>query len=330
MVQKILMMMIVLFLPLLIGSVYKSRSIFFTYLAGSLTMWALFQITAVPAIQLRISFTKLFWIYTGLVIVLASIGLVIRLNIRFEKPALSIFLIIALMIIFYQASIYIFGMHLDEDDARWIAEANDALVKDRMLLHNPATGEYIGHFVGEMVKDSFSPWAFFIAWIAEFTGIRAIVIAHTVYPPILLGLSYCAYYHIGKQLFKGKTEQGIFLLMVSVINLFMAGNSYTQSVFTLTRIWQGKAVVAAVIIPSIFMMFLIIQNDDSLRNWFLLVVTACSACLLSGMGIIISLIMIIVYGGYVIVCKRWRRVPLWMISTLPSVVFGLGYLFLTR
>lgn len=329
MIFKILMTTIALSLPLLIGSVYKNRSISFTYLAGSLTMWALFQITAVPAIQFRTSFTLLFWIYTGLVIIVALIGLLFRLKIGFERPALSIFLVLALLIIAYQASIYIFGMHLDEDDARWIAEANDALVKDRMLLHNPATGEYIGRFVGEMRKDTFSPWAFFIAWMAKFTGVRTAVIAHTVYPPILLGLSYCAYYHIGKQLFKGKTEQGIFLLMVSVINLFMA-NHYTQSTFTLTRIWQGKAVVAAVIIPTIFMLILIIQNDDSLQNWFFLVVISCSACLLSGMGIAIGLVMIIVYGGYVIVCKRWRRIPLWLLSTLPSIVFGVGYYFLKK
>ena len=157
MVLKILMTVIILFLPLLIGSVYKNRSISFTYLAGSLTMWALFQITAVPAIQFRMSFTLLFWTYTVLVVLLASIGLALRLKVRFERPALSIFLVIALCVIAYQASMYIFGMHLDEDDARWIAEANDALVKDKMLLNNPATGEYIGRFIGEMKKDAFSP-----------------------------------------------------------------------------------------------------------------------------------------------------------------------------
>ena len=64
-----------------------------------------------------------------------------------------------LLVIAGQMCVYIFGMHLDEDDARWIAEANDALVKNKMLLHNPATGEYIGRFVGEMIKDVFSPWS---------------------------------------------------------------------------------------------------------------------------------------------------------------------------
>ena len=328
MIRQIVMGMIVFLLPFLIGSLYKSKSVSFTYLTGSLTMWAVFQIIAVPLIQFRSTFTLLFWIYTGLVIILAGLGLKSRLKIRFEKPEISACLIIALWIIAYQMAIYIFGMKLDEDDARWLAEANDALVKDRMLLHNPATGEYIGRFVGEMVKDTFSPWAFFVAWLSRTTGIGVAAMAHTVYPPVLLGLSYCAYYHMGKQLFKHKREQGIFLLMVSLIHMFMGANEYTQSAFTLLRIWQGKAVVAAVIIPAILMQILIIQNDDSIKNWLILAVTGCAACLLSGMGIAISLIMIAVYGGYVIICKRWRRIPLWLASLVPAIVFGIGYYML--
>lgn len=244
--------------------------------------------------------------------------------------------------------VYIFGMHLDEDDARWIAEANDALVKNRMLLHNPATGEYIGRFVGEMVKDVFSPWAMYLAWLSRATGIRAVVIAHTVYPPILLGLSYSAYYEIGAQLFEGQKryhERGIFLLMVSVINLFFAGNVYTQSVFTLTRIWQGKAVVAAVMIPAIMVVMLRVQRltsvgFGSLADWLLLAVEGVCCCLFSGMGIAIGLLMIGLYGGYAVarmLVASWNRkyrqgcaarIGLWIASLAPGIAFGLGYLWL--
>ena len=265
---------------------------------------------------------------------------------------LSPFLIIALLVIAGQMCVYIFGMHLDEDDARWIAEANDALIKNRMLLHNPATGEYIGRFVGEMIKDVFSPWCMYMAWLSRATSIRAVVIAHTIYPPILLGLSYSAYYEIGCQLFvdgkvgKSKThERGIFLLMVSVINLFMAGNVYTQSVFTLTRIWQGKAVVAAVMIPTILAIILRVQKTTrhmvgSISDWTLLIVTGVSCCLFSGMGIAIGLLLLAIYGLYVVVCMiqrtakhseyKWKgcaiRTGLWLASLVPSIVYGLSYL----
>ena len=341
-VLSILLAVLLFLLPFFVGNLFKNRSFSFTYFSGQILMWAVFQMVAVVAIHLRTSFTLLFWIYTGLIILLTGIGLQNRLKIKFSKPEISAFLVVALGVIVYQCCIYIFGMHLDEDDARWIAEANDALVKDRMLLYNPATGEYIGRFVGEMIKDAFSPWSMYLAWMSRFTGIRAVDLAHTYYAPVLLILSYMAYYEMGKCLFKGKAERGIFLLMVSVINLFFAGNEYTQSVFTLTRIWQGKAVVAAIMIPGILMMILRIQNEDTLVNWLLLGMIGCAACLFSGMGIAIGLLTIAVYGFYTVCCSMVRRirnkeiqnkwggtlvrVGIWVLCMLPSIIFGLGYL----
>ena len=335
MVLKILLGLLVFALPFLVGGMFRSKSVPFTYLVGQITMWAVFQLVAVPAIYLRISFTLLFWVYSGVVLILAVLGMSRRRRMKFDKPQFSLFLGLAFLVILYQCSIYIFGQHLDEDDARWIAEANDALVKDKMLLFNPATGEYIGRFVGEMVKDVFSPWAFYIAWMSRLTGIQAVVIAHTVYPPVLLSLSYMCYWEIGVQLFKGKMERGIFLLMVAVINMFFAGNLYTQSVFTLSRIWQGKAIVAAVMIPAVLATVLRVQSEDSIGNWIQLALVGISCCLFSGMGIAIGALMIAVYGLYALVRSiilNWRqglkRIPLWLLSLLPSVVFGWGYFML--
>ena len=335
---------------------FKHRSPSFTYLCGQLLLWAAFQVVAVPCINFRTTFNTLFWIYTAVVIILIGCGAwVLQSEVGTRKrwtgnwrEWLSPFLIIACLVIVGQMCVYIFGMHLDEDDARWIAEANDALVKNRMLLHNPATGEYIGRFVGEMIKDVFSPWSIYLAWLSRATGIKAVVIAHTIYPPLLLGLSYSAYYEIGTQLFEGEKkrhERGIFLLMVSVINLFMAGNVYTQSVFTLTRIWQGKAVVAAVMIPAILAIILRVQQttpqaEGSIRDWILLIVVGVSCCLFSGMGIAIGLLLLAIYGLYVVACMivrtarhkeyKWKscaiRVGLWLASLAPSIVYGLGYL----
>ena len=148
---------------------YNARSVSFTYLCGQLLLWAAFQVVAVPCINFRTEFSTLFLIYTGLVAMLTGLGIRALYRNRAKTGrankrrawfrGISPFLIIALLVIAGQMCVYIFGMHLDEDDARWIAEANDALVKNRMLLHNPATGEYIGRFVGEMIKDVFSPWS---------------------------------------------------------------------------------------------------------------------------------------------------------------------------
>lgn len=350
--RAILFGAIVFALPLLVGKIFRLKTVSLTCLSGQLLLWAVFQVIAVLCINLRTTFDALFWLYSAVVVMLAGFeAMVMRSQLkdrmgREQRPGwkswVSPFLIIAMLVIAYQMAMYVFKMHLDEDDARWIAEANDALVKNRMLLHNPATGEYIGRFVGEMTKDVFSPWSMYLAWLSRVTGIKAVVIAHTFYPPILLGLSYSAYYEIGCQLFKGKQERGIFLLMVSVLNLFMAGNAYTQSVFTLTRIWQGKAVVAAVMIPTIMAIILRVQYRDEIRDWVLLIMAGGSCCLFSGMGIAIGLLLLGIYGLYVVVCMmvstarhsehKWKdfsiRAGLWLASLMPGIMYGLSYLCL--
>ena len=314
--------------PLWVGYAFCRKTVGGAYLYGQVILWALFQVVAVPMIHLRLSFNALWIGFSVIVAGLAVLGLCKRIKpeIRFQNPWYQYLpLVLAILVILGQMGMYVFGMHLDEDDARWLAEANDALTKNMMYLHNPATGEYIGRFVGEMQKDVFSPWGMYIAVISRITFIRPAVIAHTIYAPILLVLSYLVYDQIGKRLFKGTMERGFFLVMVAVIYLFMAGNPYTQAVFALTRIWQGKAVVAAVMIPLFLLLLLQIEEEDTHRDWLWLAAGGCACCLFSGMGIAISLIMIAVYGTYAIICKRFRRIPYLMAALLPSILFGFFY-----
>ena len=356
-ILHIIIVIIVMAIPFFTGAFLNKENVVGAYLYGQVFLWAVFQVLAVPLVLIRAPFIVLVVLYMLALTVFAILGIrkmpgVIK---NFSLSRVSIPLIIALLLILGQMTVYILGMHLDEDDARWIAEANDAITKNAMYLHNPATGAYTGEFVGEVMKDVFSPWSMYIAFFAKVTGINASIVAHTIFAPLLLAISYMVYYEISKLLFKGKIESGLFLLSVAVINLFFGGNRHTQSVTTLIRIWQGKAVVAAVMIPMIFLLFLNMKDagkesekekenetentkdkvtkEDTRRkrvcvnriNWLWIMVTGCASCLFSGMGIAISALMIGVLGAYTIVCKRWREIPYFLMAILPSIIFGFGY-----
>ena len=335
-IYNIIMVIVMILIPFIVGALLTEDAPICAYIDGQLILWALFQVIAVPAIQLRLSFNALFGIYVPCVAVCVILGLIklskspksdrpkLRSIIEHRQP-IDMVMLLAVCLIAVQVGMYICGQHLDEDDARWMAEANDALSKGKMYLYNPATGDYIGTYRGEMVKDVYSPWAMYIAVISRVTMIRPVVMAHTIYAPVLLILSYMVYQRLSGQLFKGAIERHIFVLSVAVINLFFAGNPYTQSVFTLTRIWQGKAVVAAVIIPLIYSIYLAIENEDTTRNWIRLALCGCAACLFSGMGISIALIMIGVLGLYSVVRGRWRRIGYYAISIAPAIAYGLAY-----
>lgn len=323
---KVLLTVIVFALPLIVGIGIRRDSMVEAYLFGQVAIWAVFQLIAVPMVLLHLPFTALFITFVLVLIALSIVG-VLRfkrgdVKLKYKKEDINLWLIPAILVIAFQAGMYFFGQRLNEDDARWIAEACDAIEKNTMLLHNPATGEYLGSFQGEMVKDVFSPWSMYIAVLSKMTFLRPATIAHTVYAPILLILAYLVYYLIGTRLFKEKFEQGAFLLMVSVIFLFFSGNRYTQAMFSLTRIWQGKATVAAIFIPLVLLAYLII-TEDTINNWLLLIISSAAGCLFSGMGIAFSLVLVGGYGIYALILKRFKGICYFIIAISFPLIYGL-------
>ncbi len=344
----IILAVLLMTVPFFIGAFFHKETIVGSYLYGQCFLWAVFQVIAVPMVLIRAPFFLLVILYLIVLMVFTILGARRLPNIikGIDFSRVNIPLILALVLIVGQMLIYFLGMHLDEDDARWIAEANDTITKNSMYLYNPATGAYMGDFVGEVKKDVFSPWSMYIAFFSKVTGINASIVAHTILAPLLLAISYMVYHEMSKVLFRGKNESGLFLLSVAIINLFFGGNRHTQSVTALIRIWQGKAVVASVMIPMIFLIFLNMNGDDvdvgsqapSVKeeiqsknlcvnrvNWLWIMVAGCASCLFSGMGIAISALMIGVLDAYTIVCRRWREIPYFFLALVPSLIFGFGY-----
>ena len=344
-ILHIIIAIILMAITFFTGVFLNKETVVGAYLYGQVFLWAVFQVLAVPLVLMRAPFVLLLVLYMLALTVFLVLGVRKMSGVKknFNLSNASIPLIIALLLILGQMTVYFLGMHLDEDDARWIAEANDAITKNAMYLHNPATGAYTGEFVGEVMKDVFSPWSMYIAFFAKVTGINAAIVAHTILAPLLLAISYMVYHEISKVLFKGKTEVGLFLLSVAVINLFFGGNRHTQSVTSMIRIWQGKAIVAAIMIPMVFLLFLnmkeapwkqessdkeetqIKKGCANRSNWLWIMVAGCSGCLFSGMGIAISALMIGVLGAYTIVCNRWKEIPYFLLAIAPSIIFGFGY-----
>lgn len=327
--QAFLLMAVFGMVPLGVGSAFRRRGLMETYVFGQVFMWALFQILAVPLVLLRLSFDAL-WISYALALLPFFIMGICRIRKQEIMPKVrpDLWTCAAVFVILFQAGMYLLGQHVDEDDARWIAEANDALLRNRMLLDNPATGRYIGHFAGEMLKDVFSPFSMYMAVLSRWTMIRPPVMAHTLYAPVLLLISYMLCALTGRELFSRKREQGIFVLGCAVVNLFYAGNTMTQSVFTLTRIWQGKAVVAAVIMPLFLLLFLRLSREQGKDGWLWLAAAGTGACLFSGMGVPAALILTCVYGGCVLISGRVRQIPYLLLCMVLPVLYGLGYFWL--
>ena len=310
-----------------------------SWVFGQMTLFTVLELLAVPMIFFHVAFSTLYISFCACAGALAAFGLY-RLIITLKKPAPAlpkqkkeprsilawILLGITFLIILYQFLSYLLGMHMDDDDTRWLAQANDALETGQMIYHNYNTGDYWGWV--HMPKDAVSAWPMLYSILSRLTlNTRVTILAHTVYAPMEVLVMYGIYWLLASELFEKKDARAAFLLLVSVINLFYAGTLFTQSVFALVRIWQGKATVAAVLIPLLIYLFVRINKENRVSDWLLLIVADCASCFMSGMGISIAAIMIGLYGAYHIIAYRhWKRIPLLVLAVLPSVFYALLYL----
>ncbi|QUC66685.1 DUF6077 domain-containing protein [Aristaeella hokkaidonensis] len=299
-----------------------------SWITGQMLLFAALQVLAVSMILLRWEFSVLFWTFCGVVIVLFGLGIRkikrIKLTIHKLSPIALVFLVASILLILSQAGIYFFGMHLDEDDARWLAEANDAIETGDMMTRSYHTGELLGKFA-EM-RDVVSPWPMLFAILSRVLFTRVSIVAHTIYPTVEIILVYGIYYLIASELLQKSEARLTFVLFAALIQYFYGGSVYTQGTFSLIRIWQGKASVAAVIIPLLFYFFISVNKKNRTRDWIYIALVGLAGCLMSGMGISITLILIGVYGVYnILAYQNWKRIPFFIVSVIPSLAFALTY-----
>ena len=241
----------------------------------------------------------------------------------FEKLCLLLLLLAGFLLIGFQCYHYIFMMHTDADDSRFIASAVDAVRRDYMLLATPATGEYTVIYQ-DILKDAVSPWMMYIAALCKLFSIHPAIAAHTILPSYFLLMGYAIYFLIGLQLNEHSYLKALFFVdLAALILLFYGGSSHSMGSVILVRIWQGKAILAAIMIPFFFAYFIRIYQDmnNQRQIWCLLLIDQ-AACLLSGMGIFFAGFLI---GGLglteMLMNRKWSHFPIYLVSCLPSVIY---------
>jgi hypothetical protein len=319
------------------------------YLLGNILMYAVFQVIAVPEIFLKRKFSEVVMIWcivTCILLVISMISLVMHFHINKIKQSIvdtvkstfvrekigeniltTVVAIAAVLIVGWQMWAYYHYMYLDEDDSRFVVAANDAYDTDGMFTINYATGDATEEY--SQVRDLISPWSIYLALISKLVGIYPTIVAHTILPVFLVLMAYCAYWLIADVLFKGKLLSCFTVVLIAALANMEFGNSvYTEGVFLLTRVWQGKAVVAGIMIPAMIYFMYVAYYKEKRRAlcYVLLGIVDAAMCLMSGMGIFFAGIMIAVYGVCsVIMSKRWTSLIGYMLACIPTIAYGLLY-----
>lgn len=119
-------------------------------------------------------------------------------------------------------------------------------------------------------------------------------------------------------------------MLVSMVHLFSYYSIYTQGTFLLLRIWQGKAFLAAVLLPGIFYSVLCLNEKTAGKaERGLLAVLALSACLVSSMGIMLAPMMIGLLG-IISTCmyRQWKKMVFLAACCIPSLCYAAVYILI--
>lgn len=348
-VQLLIFALLILVVPVIVGGLTVSvdRSLPFRWVGGQFLLWAGFQAICVPMVLAERELRELVILFSGFMASMALLSLAVsirrRANAVFcagrekkadeKKDNVAVFLWICVSaLLLLQLLLAVLLAYEEGDDAFYVAVSAIAESSDTMYTALP----YTGGATSIDIRHVLAPFPIWVAFLARVTGIRTVTMAQVALPVVLIMMSYTVYFLIGKQLFPdGGRKLPLFMLLLEVLILFGGYSLQSAENFLLVRTAQGKAVLADIIIPFLFLLFYNIleklQQAGKTGAWIWLLTAAAviAGCLCSMEGTLLACMLLGLAGMCMIVCyRRWKLVlPLAGCSVAPACV-ALLYLWL--
>lgn len=342
-----LQVLMLLVFPLVLGFATCSimrldpRNICKCFSVGNFTAWALFELVALPIVNLKLSFTLLVIVASVLYLAVIVIGVFCYVRDledwrrkpwkRYKPDWYDILLFVILLAVIARV-LFLFAAytHTDNDDSRFMVNVIDILRTDKLFLINPATGNPIRDFAGELLRDIMSPWAAFQAYLAKLTLTDATILCHTIQPLYLVLLLFTVQWQLAGHVVGDRIgDKCLFCLIYWALIIFRPYNGWNAEDYILVRLWQGKSVVAGIAIPYFLYLLFESYKEFKWRTVILMAVVNVGMCLTSNMGVLFGGVLAGLYGLVYWIAKRnWRyAVGIWLTAVL-NIILGIWTLLL--
>lgn len=325
----------------------ENRSYGISYISGFLTLLAAFQLLAVPVVFMDAwGFETIVKFFNVIVTLLTGFGIVQMLHLWRAKgrifngrnlfsaksKAEKIQWGIVLILIGFQLFMAVTHASFDGDDAYYVVQS--VITDETNTLYRILP--YTGLSTSLDMRHSMAVFPLWIAYIARMTGIHAAIVSHTILPVFLIPLTYLIYYEIGKKLFKEKKEQlPVYMTLVCMLQIFGNVSIYNNATFLLMRTWQGKSMLANVVIPSIFMVLLwLFEGEPEKRGkrigiWFLLLIINIVAAMMSTASVFLNTFLIAVMAVVFCIQEKDIKILFKMAGCcIPCFVYAVMYILL--
>lgn len=336
------------------GMGQKREKILNLYLAGFLSELAVFQLIAVPVMVKEVyGMNLLVYLTTAVFAVLAVAGFIWTFlrerglrkstlpgsgsealnqgqRTAVQNPERLLFWLLFLASVGYQMYMAFDYASFDGDDAYYVVQS---VLADQTGVLNRIR-PYTGLSTDLDIRHALATLPLWIAYVARMTGIHATIVAHTLLPLIFIPLTYYVFVQIGRKLFSdGSVKLPIFLTLVSIMQIWGNISIYTNETFFLTRTWQGKSVLANLIllVELWLMLELCAREKDGVRQkemgsqlsyWLLLAVNHIAAAMMTSMGAFLTAMLFGITALVVVIRYRsWSILWKTALCCIPNVIY---------
>ena len=323
----------------------KREKILNLYLAGFLSELAVFQLIAVPVMVKEVyGMNLLVYLTTAVFAVLAATGFIWTLlrerglwkqagqkqRAAVQNPECLLFWLLFLASVGYQMYMAFAYASFDGDDAYYVVQS---VLADQTGVLNRIR-PYTGLSTDLDIRHALATLPLWIAYVARMTGIHATIVAHTLLPLIFIPLTYYVFVQIGRKLFSdGSVKLPIFLTLVSIMQIWGNISIYTNETFFLTRTWQGKSVLAnLILLVELWLMLELCAREKNrerqeekgsqLPYWLLLAVNHIAAAMMTSMGAFLTALL---FGITALVAairyRSWSFLWKTALCCIPNVIY---------
>lgn len=338
---SIVMLILVLGItPLLWGGVIalqqQERGLRYCYFIGTIWQWGMFEVVCLIFTLLKLRFSILVMVFC-VILLLGDICALVMLKTRIKgflsdfslkkilrKPGILSFVLFAMII--FQALMLGIRQHEDIDDSSYITASTTMIETDTMYQYNHQTGEPVEKLD---LRRALSAFPQYLSFLAKAANIHLAALARTVWPMLAIPFVYLVYSLIGERMFKNNKESlKVFLILLCLLNIYGYSTPYTNASFMLLRIWQGKAVLAAIIIPAVwYICWRAMEKSEDALGWMDLEMVILSSCMMTTMGVMIAPIIVGIFGIIFFFIKR-KMAVIWkgLLCCAPCIFLSIIYI----
>ncbi len=323
----------------------QKNNIILAFVLGYIIEFAIGQLVSIPLIFKGESLTELVKIYVIIIGGMAILSFLINIWRIFEilKELISNIktmpiLLSALMFILIGMQLLVFVKygHINDDDAYYVATATTSVQTDTLFKYSAMTGtdqrneQYL-------MRYRLGPFPLYYAIMSKVLDMHPAIIAHFIIPIIFLPIAYMIYWLFAKEFFKeNKKSAVLFMIFICFLHIFSYYSGKNSFILVLLRIWQGKSVLSAIIIPFIVLLFIYGEKYNlKLINCIALILTVLAGSFTTTMSIAMAptclMLLAVSYEFVKLITKQTKFTKAFavviksLICCMPSLIYGLMY-----